>query len=134
MPRFASYDGTEIAYRAAGDGPPLVCLPGGPGRAAVYLGDLGGLSRSRRLILPDSRGVGLSTDPADPVTFRVDRLVEDVDALRAHLGLERMDLLAHSAGAILATLYAAAYHPWPARGRRHGERRGTRRRDGPSRR
>ena len=86
--------------------------PAGPGRAAEYLGDLGGLSRSRRLILPDSRGVGLSTDPADPVTFRVDRLVEDVDALRAHLGLERMDLLAHSAGAILATLYAAAY---PAR-------------------
>jgi pimeloyl-ACP methyl ester carboxylesterase len=108
MPRFASYDGTEIAYRAAGDGPPLVCLSGGPGRAAVYLGDLGGLSRSRRLILPDARGVGSSADPGDPATFRVDRLVEDVDALRTRLGLERMDLLAHSAGAILATLYAAA--------------------------
>jgi len=110
MPRFASYDGTEIAYRCAGDGPPLVCLSGGPGRAAEYLGDLGGLSRSRRLVLPDSRGVGSSADPADPATFRVDRLVEDVEALRAHLGLERMDLLAHSAGVILATLYAAA-HP-----------------------
>ena len=112
MPRFASYDGTEIAYRAAGDGPPLVCLSGGPGRAAVYLGDLGGLSRSRRLILPDSRGVGSSADPVDPATFRVDRLIADVESLRRHLGLERMDLLAHSAGAILATLYAAAY---PAR-------------------
>jgi pimeloyl-ACP methyl ester carboxylesterase len=110
MPRFASYDGTEIAYRAVGDGPPLVCLPGGPGRAAEYLGDLGGMGRSRRLVLPDSRGVGSSADPADPATFRVDRLVEDVDSLRAHLGLEQMDLLAHSAGAILATLYAAA-HP-----------------------
>jgi pimeloyl-ACP methyl ester carboxylesterase len=110
MPRFVSYDGTEIAYRVLGDGPPLVCLPGGPGRAAEYLGDLGGLSRSRRLILLDSRGVGLSADPADPATFRVDRLVDDVESLRAHLGLDRMDLLAHSAGSILATLYAAA-HP-----------------------
>jgi pimeloyl-ACP methyl ester carboxylesterase len=109
MPRFASYDGTEIAYRVLGDGPPLVCLPGGPGRAAEYLGDLGGLDKVRQLILPDSRGVGASADPVDPVTFRVDRLVEDVESLRAHLGLERMDLLAHSAGAILATLYAAAY-------------------------
>jgi proline iminopeptidase len=58
----------------------------------------------------DPRGVGLSADPADPVTFGVDRLVRDVEALRGHLGLDRMDLLAHSAGAVLATLYAAA-HP-----------------------
>jgi pimeloyl-ACP methyl ester carboxylesterase len=110
MPSFASYDGTEIAYRLLGDGPPLVCLPGGPGRAAGYLGDLGGLDRSRRLVLLDPRGVGLSADPADPATFRVDRLTGDVESLRAHLGLDRMDLLAHSAGAVLATLYAAA-HP-----------------------
>jgi pimeloyl-ACP methyl ester carboxylesterase len=109
MPSFASYDGTEIGYRVLGDGPPLVCLPGGPGRAAEYLGDLGGLSASRRLILMDLRGVGLSADPADPATFRVDRLVNDVEALRVHLGPGRMDLLAHSAGAVLATLYAAAY-------------------------
>ena len=109
MPSFASYDGTELAYRILGDGPPLVCLPGGPGRAAGYLGDLGGLDRSRRLVLLDPRGVGLSADPADPATFRVDRLTGDVESLRVHLGLDRMDLLAHSAGAVLATLYAAAY-------------------------
>jgi pimeloyl-ACP methyl ester carboxylesterase len=109
VPAFASYDGTEIGYRVAGDGPPLVCLPGGPGRAAEYLGDLGGLDRSRRLIMPDIRGVGLSADPADPATYRVDRLVGDVESLRGHLGLEQMDLLAHSAGGVLATLYAAAY-------------------------
>ena len=42
VPAFASYDGTEIGYRVLGDGPPLVCLPGGPGRAADYLGALGG--------------------------------------------------------------------------------------------
>jgi proline iminopeptidase len=109
MPSFASYDGTEIGYHVLGDGPPLVCLPGGPGRAAEYLGDLGGLSRSRQLVLWDPRGVGSSADPVDPATFRVDRLVEDVESFRVHLGLDRMDLLAHSAGAVLATLYAAAY-------------------------
>jgi pimeloyl-ACP methyl ester carboxylesterase len=109
MGNFASYDGLDLAYRAAGDGPPLVCLPGGPGRAAEYLGDLGGLDSSRKLILLDPRGVGRSSDPADSATFRVDRLVQDVEALRVHLGLEQMDLLAHSAGANLALLYAAAY-------------------------
>ena len=110
MARFPSYDATQIAYRALGDGPPLICLPGGPGRSAEYLGDLGGLDKTRRLVLVDPRGVGASADPVDAATFRADRLVNDVEALRAHLGLDLMDLLAHSAGAILATLYAIA-HP-----------------------
>jgi len=112
VPSFASYDGSRIGYRVLGAGPPLVCLPGGPGRAADYLGDLGGLDGSRQLILMDPRGVGLSADPADPATFQAGRLIGDVESLRAQLRLDRMDLLAHSAGSVLATLYAAAF---PAR-------------------
>src|SRR4051794_41913382 len=42
--------------------------------------------------------------------YRCDRIVDDVEALRDHLGLDRMDLLAHSAGANLAALYVAR-HP-----------------------
>jgi proline iminopeptidase len=110
MARFASYDGTQIGYRILGAGLPLVCLPGGPGRASEYLGDLGGLSRSRQLILPDTRGTGESEDASDLESYRCDRLVGDVEALRAHLGLERIDLLGHSAAGELAILYAAA-HP-----------------------
>ncbi|WP_031069682.1 alpha/beta fold hydrolase [Streptomyces sp. NRRL WC-3742] len=110
MEFITSYDGTTLAFRTLGDGPPLLCLPGGPGRAAEYLGDLGGLSAHRTLILPDTRGTGASGTPADPATYRVDRLVADVEALRRHLGLERVDLLGHSAGGSLAMLYAAA-HP-----------------------
>jgi proline iminopeptidase len=110
MARFASYDGTQIGYRVLGAGPPLVCLPGGPGRASEYLGDLGGLSQSRRLIMPDTRGTGESAVASDPLSYRCDRLVGDVEALCAHLGLDRMDLLGHSAAGDLAILYAAA-HP-----------------------
>ncbi|MEV6978610.1 alpha/beta hydrolase [Kitasatospora sp. NPDC093806] len=110
MEFFTSYDGTTLAFRTVGDGPPLLCLPGGPGRAAEYLGDLGGLARTRTLILPDTRGTGASATPADPATYRIDRLVADVESLRRHLGLDRVDLLGHSAGGGLALLYAAA-HP-----------------------
>jgi len=110
MNHFASYDGTEIAFRTLGQGRPLVCLPGGPGRSSEYLGDLGGLAGSRRLVLPDTRGTGASQDAEDPETYRCDRLVADVEALHAHLGFERIDLLGHSAAAGLAVLYAAA-HP-----------------------
>ena len=107
--RFASYDGTQIGYRALGDGPPLVCLPGGPGRTCEYFGDLGGLNRSRQLIMPDTRGTGESADASDPLSYRCDRLADDVEALRARLGMDRIDLLGHSAAGDLATLYAAAY-------------------------
>jgi pimeloyl-ACP methyl ester carboxylesterase len=109
VPSFASYDGTQLSYRVLGTGDPLVCLPGGPGRAVKYLGNLGGLHLSRRLVMLDPRGVGESASPEDPATFSVNRLVSDVEALRAELGLEQMDLLAHSAGSVLATLYAAEY-------------------------
>ncbi|MFI9813408.1 alpha/beta fold hydrolase [Saccharothrix variisporea] len=106
MPRFSSYDGTALAYRVVGDGEPLVCLPGGAGRAVSYLGELGGLSAHRALVLLDNRGTGSSDEPADPSTYRRDRLALDVEALRQHLGLERLDLLGHSAGAGIAMAYA----------------------------
>ncbi|MDX3235212.1 alpha/beta hydrolase [Streptomyces sp. ME03-5709C] len=109
MPFFPSYDGTRLAYHVLGSGRPLVCLPGGP-QDSVYLGDLGGLSAHRRLIRPDLRGTGLSGLPDDLASCRCDRLVDDVEALREHLGLDRMDVLAHSAGANIAVRYAAR-HP-----------------------
>lgn len=107
---FSAHDGTELAYHVFGDGPPLLCLPGGPMQASVYLGDLGGLSAHRQLIMLDLRGTGQSAIPEDTATYRSDRLINDVDALREHLDLHRMDLLAHSAGANLAALYVGS-HP-----------------------
>jgi pimeloyl-ACP methyl ester carboxylesterase len=103
-------DGTRLAYHQAGEGEPLICLPGGPMQASAYLGDLGGLSAHRSLVLLDLRGTGESAVPADPATYRCDRQVDDVEALRAHLGRDRVDLLGHSAGGSLAVLYATR-HP-----------------------
>ncbi|MGW8380029.1 alpha/beta hydrolase [Streptomyces sp. ODS28] len=119
MPLYASYDGAELAYTiidrqpnhsVTEPPPPLVCLAGGPARDAAYLGDLGGLSAHRRLIVPDTRGTGGSPPAADPAAYAFPRLAEDVEALRAHLGLPRFALLAHDAAAATAQAYAAA-HP-----------------------
>ncbi|MGW3915656.1 alpha/beta fold hydrolase [Streptomyces sp. NPDC005070] len=110
MPTFIAPDGTRLAYHTRGEGEPLLCLPGGPMRASAYLGDLGGLTRHRRLYVLDLRGTGDSELPADPATYRCDRQVADVEAFRAHLGLDKVDLLAHSAGCDLALLWAVR-HP-----------------------
>jgi proline iminopeptidase len=109
MPTFTASDGTRLAYRDLGQGPDVVCLPGGPMRAGAYLGDLGGLSARFRLIIPDLRGSGDSALPADLASCRCDRLVGDVEALREHLGLKRLSLLGHSAGANLAVRYVERY-------------------------
>lgn len=109
MDHFRANDGTELAFRVDGNGHPLICLAGGPMRDSDYLGDLGGLSAHRRLVVPDMRGTGRSAKSEDGGSYRCDRLVHDVEALREYLGLEQLDLLAHSAGANLAVRYAERY-------------------------
>ncbi|MFJ3901358.1 alpha/beta fold hydrolase [Streptomyces sp. NPDC090025] len=96
-------------HAGSGDGATMFCLPGGPADSR-YLGDLGGLAAHRTLLLPDLRGTGRTPAPADPARYRCDRQVDDIEALRAHLGLDRIALLGHSAGANLALQYAAR-HP-----------------------
>lgn len=106
---FDGADGTRLAYHRTGAGRPLVWLPGGPMQASAYLGDLGGLIWREPTVLLDLRGTGDSAAPADSDSYRCDQQVADVEALRRHLGLDRLDLAGHSAGATLALLYAARY-------------------------
>ncbi|GAA0570187.1 alpha/beta hydrolase [Paractinoplanes ferrugineus] len=102
---FRSAAGTELHYELRGTGPLLVCHPGGPGRPAAYLDDLGGVART--LVLLDPRGTG-SSEPAPPCSFN--DLADDLELLRLHLGAERLDVLGHSAGAWPVLAYAAR-HP-----------------------
>jgi pimeloyl-ACP methyl ester carboxylesterase len=60
-------------------------------------------------VLLDLRGTGDSEVPVDRASYRCDRQVDDIEALRVELGLDRLDLAGHSGGATLAVLYAARY-------------------------
>ena len=105
MPEFLGAAGTTLHYDLHGDGPLLVCQPGGPAAPASYLDDLGGVGR--KLLLLDPRGVGPSE--AAPA-YALGDLADDLEALRVHLGLEKLDLLGQSAGAWPPLQYAAR-HP-----------------------
>ncbi|WP_433222759.1 alpha/beta fold hydrolase [Dactylosporangium sp. CS-047395] len=102
METFTAFDGTVLAYHAVGGVDPVLCVPGGPMQDSSYLDGLGSL----RL---DLRGTGDSAVPSDPATFRCERQADDLEALRLHLGLDALALLAHSAGAAIAVHYAARF-------------------------
>lgn len=102
-------DGRRLAYRRTGEGPVLVCHGGGPGFSSLYLGDLAGLGDELELVLLDPRGTGGSAKPSDPRAYAIEDYVSDLEELREHLGLERMQLFGHSHGGVVAMAYAARY-------------------------
>ena len=106
---FRTKDGLELSYRREGSGPLLVCIPGGPGFSSRYLVDLAGLGSTRTLIMLDPRGTGASDAPRDPRAYSTADYASDVEALREHLGVERIDVLGHSHGGVVAAAYGAAY-------------------------
>ena len=110
MDGLTTADGRRLAYRRTGEGPTLVCHGGGPGFSGLYLADLGGLDQELELVLLDPRGTGASERPADPRAYAVSDYTADLEDLREHLGLERMSLLGHSHGGVVAMDYAAT-HP-----------------------
>jgi pimeloyl-ACP methyl ester carboxylesterase len=104
-----THDGRTLAYRRVGRGPTLVCHGGGPGFSAFYFGELAGLGERLELILFDPRGTGGSDRPADARAYAIEDYANDVEELREHLGLERINLLGHSHGGVVAMDYAARY-------------------------
>lgn len=101
-------DGRMLSYERAGAGPILVCHPGGPGASGRYFGVLGGLIGCVTLVRLDPRGAGGSDRPGDG-SYRLEDYAGDLDELRRHLGLERLNLLGHSHGGFVAITYAATY-------------------------
>lgn len=113
-------DGHEIHYRSHGgeDGDgreALVLLHGGPGLSSDYLEPLTALaSPTRRVVVYDQLGGGRSDRPDDPSLWTIERYADELEAVRAGLGLERMDLYGSSWGGFLALHYALA-RPWRVR-------------------
>lgn len=99
----------EVACTVVGEGIPLVAVHGGPGLGANYMRPLDRWAATFQLVYYDQRGSG-GTPLGDPARVSFAGAVDDLDGLRAALGIERVNLVGHSAGAILAALYAGT-HP-----------------------
>src|ERR1700733_1575198 len=108
---FVDGSGVRIYYKTLGRGVPLLLLHGGPGADhSDFLPALRPLARHCQLVLIDERGSGRSERLKDPKGYTLSRMVKDIECVRQHLKLERLVVLGHSFGGILAQAYAVR-HP-----------------------
>jgi len=106
--------GVTIYYETLGssEGTPLVVANGGPGfdHTYLHLSDAwDAMAKTRKVVLYDQRGVGRSSPIATGQSCNLRDQIEDLEALRAQIGAERIDLLGHSWGGYLVMAYAARY-------------------------
>lgn len=103
-------DGVRLWYADSGKGSPVIVIHGGPGMDHDSLAaDLAPLRKHHRVIEYDQRGGGRSTVPVDVALLTIEHHVNDLEALRLHLGLKKVTLLAHSFGPAIAARYAIRY-------------------------
>ncbi len=108
-----SFDGTRIAYSIAGDGPPIVWIPGWISHLDIdyQLGQGMGTTpyaEKHLWVQMDKRGSGLSARNVSD--FSLEARIRDVEAVVEHAGLDKFAVGGHSEGGPIAIAYAAK-HP-----------------------
>ncbi len=100
-------DPVRSAFSVEGEGEPLFLIHGIGASRASFAGLIPLLRSQYRCISYDLRGHGASPVPKPPYTL--DDLVEDLEALRKELGIERAHVAGHSLGGMIGPAYARRY-------------------------
>ena len=104
---FTTSDGVKLAYWEAGQGKPLVFIPGWSANGAEYLNVMYLLSKQYRVIVLDPRNQGLSQHV--DYGSRISRFATDLKELNDHLGLKKADYCGWSMGASVLWSYIDMY-------------------------
>jgi pimeloyl-ACP methyl ester carboxylesterase len=99
-------NGVALHYETVGDGEPLLWLHGFMGAGADWKHIFHEPPDGFRLLAPDLRGHGASTNPSGEFSFR--QAADDVGALLHHLGLEKVHAIGVSGGGIVLLHMATA--------------------------
>ena len=97
----------KSAFSVEGEGEPLFLIHGIGASRASFAGLVPYLKPEFRCISYDLRGHGASPTPKPPYTL--DDLVEDIEALRKELGIEKAHFAGHSLGGMIGPAYARKY-------------------------
>jgi len=104
---FASVNGVGLHYLAAGKGDPVVLLHGYAETSHMWRPLIPELAGAHTVLAPDLRGAGQSSRPPDGYTKAA--LAQDIHALVHKLGFDRVRIVGHDIGLMVAYAYAAQY-------------------------
>ena len=104
-------DARVLTYHSQGQGDTILLLGGGPGFSSWNLTPIQThLAQSHRVIRLDMRGIADNKQGDEQPSELLNLWLQDLEALRRHLQIERWTLIGHSWGALMAQLYARE-HP-----------------------
>jgi pimeloyl-ACP methyl ester carboxylesterase len=105
--KFVEADGVKLHYLIAGKGDPVVLLHGYAETSHMWLPLIAKLADKHTVIAPDLRGFGGSSAPPDGYTKAA--MARDIHALTKSLKYNRIRLVGHDIGLMVAYAYAAQY-------------------------
>ncbi len=100
-------DGATIHVRVGGQGPAVVLLHGFGDTGDMWAPLAADLARDHTVVVPDLRGMGLSSQPASGYDKRTQ--AADVRSVLTKLGLDSAAIVGHDIGTMVAYAYAARY-------------------------
>ena len=107
---FVDSQGVRIHYVTMGKGPLIVLIHGFPDFWYSWRDQMPALAKHFQVVAIDQRGYNKSDQPKGVESYRVDKLVEDVDAVLKHFKQDRAVIVGHDWGGLVAWTFAMA-HP-----------------------
>ena len=100
-------DGAKLHVRVGGQGPAVVLLHGFGDTGDMWAPLAADLARDHTVVVPDLRGMGLSSRPAGGYDKRTQ--AGDIRSVLTALGIDRAAVVGHDIGTMVAYAYAARY-------------------------
>ncbi len=107
--KYYTINGAKLWTVSFGKGDPIFFIAGGPGGAHVGLRSFDSLSTTNTLVYYDGFGRGKSDLAKDVKEYTLSRDVEDLEGLRKAMGFDKINVLGHSYGGLVAQAYALKY-------------------------
>src|SRR6187551_1311630 len=107
--KYVTVNGAKLYVVLVGNGDPLIIIPGGPGGAHPGYRVFDSLAKDNEIIYYDAFGRGKSDTAKDVKEYTLARDIEDVEGLRKALHFEKLNVLGHSYGGVVAQGYALKY-------------------------
>ena len=109
--QYYTINGAKLWVVTVGSGEPLIIIPGGPGGNHLGYRSFDSLSvkGNIQLIYFDAFGRGKSDTAKNVKEYTLARDIEDIEGLRKALHLDKVSLLGHSYGSLVAQGYAIKY-------------------------